>query len=882
LWLPRLGGRARPGLPARVLALVGSLAALATAVYAGVIHALPAEVVGPVQLPWWAFAIFFYVAEAYVVHLHFRSEAHTLSLSEFGLVVGLFCTSPRGLVAAQLCGATAALLIHRRQRPVKVAFNIGLFALCTSLALAVFHGLADLSDPYGARGLAAAFLAVAFASLTGVVLVALAISLAEGKPVLSTVPTTAVLALVSGAASASLALATVELLRLSPWLIVLEILPAASCGLAFLAYTVQRRRHEHLGLLYESMRATQAARDFESVIREFLGAAKQMFRADVAELIVFPAFDADQALRSVTTPDGETLMQPTQLSLGDRWALESASARMEAILLPRSRRASTLDGYLGERGIKDALVTALRGETGVFGLLLVGDRAGDVSTFDHDDRKLFETFASHASVLLENDRLEQSLAALSELQDQLRHQAFHDALTGLPNRVLFTDRVGETLARAADGAAWPAVLFLDLDDFKSINDTLGHAAGDELLTAVAGRVRASVRPGDIPARLGGDEFAVLIENAVDGEPERVAARLVEALRAPFSVQGREVAVTGSVGIASAELRTETADELLRNADIAMYGAKANGKRGFAAYEPQMHDRMQRRHELAAALDRALDRNEIHVHYQPIVTLADGRTVAVEALARWRHPERGLVPPTEFIPVAEETGLMIPIGRAILEQACATARDFQKRFPAYSELAVSVNLSQCELQDAGFVEHVAFVLETTGLAPSCLILELTEHGAMSDPDGTVATLHDLRRLGVRLALDDFGTGHSSLSHLRTFPFDILKIAKPFVDKLRHHPPDPTFVDAIVGLAISLGLETVAEGIEHRSQADDVRGLRCGYGQGYHFARPLDAAGLEEHLRSASGPADTVPAGTVPAHTAPAGTVPPRRSHLRAVS
>jgi diguanylate cyclase (GGDEF)-like protein len=853
----------------RVWALVAVLALLATGMYVGVIEGLSADVVGPVRLPWWGFAIFFYVAEAYVVHIHFRSEAHTLSLSEFGLVLGLFCTSPEGLVAAQILGAAAALLLHRRQRTLKVAFNISLFALCICLALAIFHGLTDSADPYGARGLSAVFLAVAFASLTGVLLVAVAISLAEGRPVLRTVPTTSGLALVSGAASASLALATVELVRLSPWLVVLEILPAASCALAFLAYTVQRRRHTHLGFLYESVRATQAARDFESVVREFLRAGQRMFRADVAELIVFPASDTDQALRSVTTPGGETLMQPTQLSVADRWALETASGQTEAILLPRSRRASTLDGYLGERGIKDALLIALRGEAGVFGLLLVGERADEVTTFDHDDRKLFETFASHASVLLENDRLEQSLAALSRLQDQLRHQAFHDALTGLPNRVLFTERVGETLSRAAAGDAWPAVLFLDLDDFKSINDTLGHAAGDELLVAVAGRVRACVRPGDIPARLGGDEFAVLIENGADGEPERVAARLVEALRAPFAVQGREVAVTGSVGIACAELNRETADELLRNADIAMYSAKDNGKRGYAAYEPQMHDLMQRRHELAAALDRAVDRGEIDVHYQPIVALADGRTVAVEALARWRHPERGIVSPVEFIPVAEETGLMIPIGRSIVESACTSARSWQEQFPAYAELAVSVNISPCELQDPGFVAHVVAVLEKTGLAPGHLILELTEHGAMSDPDGTVATLHDLRRLGVRLAVDDFGTGHSSLSHLRTFPFDILKIAKPFIDKLRHHPPDPTFVDAIVGLAISLGLETVAEGIEHRSQADDARGLRCGFGQGLHFARPVDAAGLEAFLRSTSA-ADAADPGS------------PRRPHLRAVS
>jgi diguanylate cyclase (GGDEF)-like protein len=827
--------------------LVAALTALAAFLWTDVIHGLPQAAVGPVGVPWWAFAIFFYVAEAYVVHLHFRSEAHTLSLSEFGLVVGLFCTSPQGLVLAQLCGATVALIVRRRQRPLKAAFNVSLFALCSSLAIVIFHALGHTTEPYAKASLEAAFAAVAVAGLVGVLLVALAISLSEGKPVVRALPFTAALALGGAVASASLALATIELLRLSPWLIVLEILPAGCCALAFLAYVSQRRRHEHLGFLYESMRATQAARDFDSVAREFLLAARRMLRADVAELLLFPASDSDQALRSILAPGLERSMQPTPLSAAERMALETVSQQSSPVLLPRGRAPHALDGYLGERGLKDGLLIALRAETGVFGLLLVGDRAGDVATFDRDDCRLFETFAGHASVLLENDRLEQSHAALVELQEQLRHQAFHDALTGLPNRVLFADRVGEALARAATGESQPAVLFLDLDDFKTINDSLGHAAGDELLAGVAERVRASVRPVDVPARLGGDEFAVLIEDAADCDPEGVAERLVEALATPIALHGREVTISGTVGIAVADTNTESADELLRNADLAMYGAKAKGKRGYAVYQPQMRARVRMRHELGAALGRALEQDEISVHYQPIVEIEDGRTVALEALARWEHPRRGLVPPSAFIPLAEETGLMIPLGRAILAEACRRTQAW-RALPQHAQLSVSVNLSPVELQDPRLVDEVAGILATTGLDPAALILEITENGAMRDAEATVRKMHDLRELGVRLALDDFGTGHSSLSHLREFPVDLLKIAKPFVDRLREVPPDPTFIEAILGLARSLGLKTVAEGIEHRSQANELRALQCVLGQGFHFARPLDAVALAEHLRA----------------------------------
>jgi diguanylate cyclase (GGDEF)-like protein len=528
-------------------------------------------------------------------------------------------------------------------------------------------------------------------------------------------------------------------------------------------------------------------------------------------------------------------MEPVELSTAGGAAVEAISGRDSGVVLARGRAPHPLDAYLFEQNIEDAVVVALRREQTTFGMLVVGERLGDVSTFNADDRTLLETFAGHASVLLENDRV----------KEQLRYQAFHDALTGLPNRALFTERVSNALEERANRTI---VLFVDLDDFKTVNDTLGHTAGDELLIAVAERVRACLRPGDTAARLGGDEFGILLEGAFDTDAEEVATRVVDAMRAPFVLHGREAHVHASIGIANGANGAASADELLTQADVAMYAAKAAGKRQFALYEPKMHARIRGRHDLAAGLEGAAARGEIAVHFQPIVTLGDQRTVAFEALVRWQHPTRGLLAPDAFLPLAAERGLMPDIGRVVLRTACeATAR--WQRFAGFESLGIAVNLSPAELLRPELADDVASILAESGLTPASLTLEITESGAMEDPAAALAALHALRKLGVRLALDDFGTGHASLSHLRDFPIDILKIAKTFVDRLERGPSDVTFVDAILRLASTLELGVVAEGIERLEQAELLRRLECGLGQGYHFARPLTAADAEAHLADA---------------------------------
>ena len=450
--------------------------------------------------------------------------------------------------------------------------------------------------------------------------------------------------------------------------------------------------------------------------------------------------------------------------------------------------------------------------------------------YDHDAQELLRAIAQHASLALSDAKTVNAMV----------HQALHDALTGLPNRALFLDRLEHALARATRGGTGVAVLFLDLDRFKTVNDSLGHAAGDQLLCTVAERIAGCMRAADTAARLGGDEFAVLLEDLISThEAVRVAERIIEALAAPIEVAGREVYIGASIGVASGR---HGAEDLLRHADVAMYRAKAQGKGRYAMFEEGMQAEVMERLELEADLQRAIDRGELEVFYQPIITLASGALAGHEALLRWRHPTRGLIAPGAFIPVAEETGLIGPIGEIVLREACRQAAAWSHA----GELSMNVNLSGRQLEDPGLLETVTAVLRETGLAPGRLVLEITETVLMHDTEATIRRLRALRAIGVRLAVDDFGTGYSSLRYLNRFPLDVLKMAKPFVDGLGDQSEDPALARAIVELGASLGLQIVAEGIEHSAQLAQLRRLGCPLGQGYWFARPMPAADAEVQM------------------------------------
>ena len=427
-----------------------------------------------------------------------------------------------------------------------------------------------------------------------------------------------------------------------------------------------------------------------------------------------------------------------------------------------------------------------------------------------------------------------------ELEDRMAHQAHYDHLAGLPNRALVLDRLGNALARAARSGQAVAVLFLDLDNFKVINDSLGHEVGDRLLAAVATRLRASMRAGDTAARFGGDEFAVLLDD-VGGERDArvVADRIVRSLHAPIAIDVHELCPTFSVGVAVSAPSGETVEGMLRHADLAMYRAKANGKAQYAIFDDAMATEARERLTLESELRRALAREQLYLAYQPIVDLATGRIVEVEALLRWRHPDLGDVSPARFIPVAEETGLIVPIGRWVLEQACRRARAWRTALPAARDLVVGVNLSARQFRHPALVTDIAAALRAAGLEPGALKLELTESVMMQHVGGAIETMHRLRALGVRFAIDDFGTGYSSLSYLQRFPVDTLKIDGSFVHGAHPDRRDLAIVRSVIALAAGLELSVTAEGIETAEQLAELRTLGCGQGQGFFLARPAPA-------------------------------------------
>jgi diguanylate cyclase (GGDEF)-like protein/PAS domain S-box-containing protein len=491
-----------------------------------------------------------------------------------------------------------------------------------------------------------------------------------------------------------------------------------------------------------------------------------------------------------------------------------------------------------------ALSVPILGRTGhVLGALNIFDRT-DGQDFTDDDQRLAEGIAHHAAVALERAGL---TAELRRSQEQLKIQAFSDALTGLPNRPLFMDRLAHALTLSRRRSGGVAVLFLDLDGFKLVNDSMGHAAGDELLIAIAERLSQSQRPEDTVSRFGGDEFAVLLENvASSAEALDVAGKIIAEMRRPFRMRRREIVITSSIGIAFNGDSTgrARAEDLLREADIALYQAKAGGKARAVVFDPTMSAQAVERLDLETSLRRAVDRGELIVYYQPIVELATGAIVGAEALVRWQHPLRGLLEPDSFIPLAEETGLILPAGSWVLDQACAQARAWQTQSGGDLPIRMSVNLSARQFEQADLVEQVTAALRRSGLPPECLELEITETTVIQNAEGTIAMIQALKDLGVRLAIDDFGTGYSSLSYLRRLSVDTLKVDRSFMVGLRRDHSTAAIIQAIISMAHALKIDVTAEGIETEDQLELVRHLGCDYGQGYHLARPMPGQELAQ--------------------------------------
>lgn len=439
------------------------------------------------------------------------------------------------------------------------------------------------------------------------------------------------------------------------------------------------------------------------------------------------------------------------------------------------------------------------------------------------------------------EKLESASKELQESREHFRHAAFHDALTGLPNRSLFTEHLRLALGRAHQNDEYRfCVLFLDLDRFKNINDSLGHPCGDELLITVARRLETCIRQTDVVARFGGDEFAILLDAIQDpSDAEHVANKVLQTVSASFKLSSHEAITTASIGVALSSQNYTEAEDMIRDADTAMYRAKEGGKGRYEIFDTAMHTRAVTLLRLETDLRRAIENEELCVYYQPIVSVANGQLHGFEALVRWHHPERGIVSPNDFIALAEETGLIFPLGLNVLREACRQLREWQQRSLSERDLAISVNLSAKQLMQPDLIERIAEVLHESELKPWHLKLEVTESVVMDNPEVAAATLAKLRALGVRLSIDDFGTGYSSLSYLNRFPLDILKIDRSFTSSINQSDENLQIVKTIVTLAGNLGLEVIAEGVETEEQLDQLRLLKCQYAQGFLFSKPMNA-------------------------------------------
>lgn len=603
-----------------------------------------------------------------------------------------------------------------------------------------------------------------------------------------------------------------------------------------------RARHQLLEHLVAVQRAVTRRAPLDEVLGTIVDSAKTLLAADVAAICLLDRADPSRFVHVTSSGmpfSAEAAVRRSRPSANDPvWAAVTA----DRVVLARGPvlRGGDPAEWPSGREPQAALAAPVHEEAHTAGVLVVAsdDPSREYST---TDQAALEAFAEQVSLAL-TDAL-----TLAEMD-----RANHDTVTGLATRRLFMQRLDEALS--ASPGPLVGVCFIDLDRFKMVNDTLGHAAGDQLLYEVGVRIRECLRPGDSAARFGGDEFAVLIEAVDDIETVvAIAERIGHSLREPTDIDGHQVFVDASIGIVTAQPGEVDGESLVRDADVAMYEAKKSGAGRSIVFDLGMRDRFESRVSLEGDLRTALTRSELQLHYQPIVDLATGEIVCVEALLRWLRPDHGWVPPLQFIPVAEETGLIMAIGEWVLREACRQARAWHAALPRGRAPAIAVNLSARQLQEPGFAAQVAEVLAETGLPADALVLEITESILMKDRDTAIERLHELKSLGVGLAVDDFGTGYSSLTYLRSFPVDILKIDKAFVDDVGHDPEAAQLARAIVELGRTLHLSTVAEGIESVDQCDVMRTSSCALGQGYLFSRPMDAANLWVLLQHGTGAA-----------------------------
>jgi len=798
-----------------IRALVAGMCAGAAALL--VVFGDAEPVVPGLRVPWWLLAPLCAITEILVVHLPTARNAHTHSFRELPSVLGLAFLAPLGYLGAHLLGAGAALVLHRRQRGIKLAFNLAWFGLEALLGVATYRLLLGGASPAEPRAWAAALGAALVTDLVSAGLVTAAIAVNEREfdfPVLREAVTRGAVAATANTCLASLA---VVLLVYEPRAVVFLVVVLLVLYVAYRAYVTLSVGYARVELLYRFVRGAGMSVQLDDAVGTVLREARELMRASNAELVMLP-HDGHSGTRFALRDGAHEVETSSQEVTQRSWWDRAASG--EVVLA--GSEAGGDDARLEPRG---GIAAPLRTRDAVVGVLLVRDRTVEVEPFSEEDARLFGTLAAHASVALENARL---VDRLRRVAAEREHQALHDPLTGLPNRLLLRERLV-----TAVGHGQVAVLVLGLDDVAGVNEVLGHASGEALLRLVAERLRAVV--GDAVGRLEGNEFAILLSGQTSEGATALGHGLLAALAQPLRLGEVPLYVSGRVGVAMAPDDATDPDVLLRYASAAMHAGDSNAA-AVAHHSGTAVAAGERRLALAADLAHALAEGGLEMWYQPQADAVTGEVFGVEALLRWRHPVYSYVPPDEFIAVAERTGQL----HHLTEFAIATALAQRAAWAAKGlELTMSVNITARDVHDQNLPARVGRHLAATRTPPDALVIEITESGVMTEPERALAVLHGLVSHGVRLSIDDFGTGYSSLAYLERLPAHEVKVDRSFVQRLAQRDLDSPVIRSTVALAHELGLRVVAEGVESSLVWERVTALGCDAVQGYVLARPMPA-------------------------------------------
>jgi diguanylate cyclase (GGDEF)-like protein len=789
----------------------------------------------PFQLSLWAVGLGFVAAELLAVEIESRTEAHSVNFVEFTYVAALLLATPVDIVLGRTIAMFAVMGLVRRQSAHKLFVNVAMTAAESATACLVFFTFIGDRSPVEPSGWLVIFASTIAAYLVSATLVTFAITLFSGWPGRRMLRQVLVVGGVVAVANTTLGIVLVGSLWDESYLGLMVIPVLAVLFMLHRAFTRLSESHKDLETLHDFTRGLGGSLEIHELERAVVEGARVILRGEQGALLLPPIREGAPATRVLVWGEdtSRSNISPTELAADLAILLPEGTARL-------FKPGEPLPGWLAEIGVKDAAIVPLATDGVTTGAMLVANRLTEVSDFVEEDLRVFETLANHASVALENGRL------VAHLQHEAKEQAYlalHDSVTGLPNRTSLQSQLEKAIRRAKTTEVGLALVFVDLDTFKEVNDTLGMATGDRLLLEVRQRVEAVLPPSAILARFTGDQFAVLVTGVAEREEVMELAETIRAeFDSPFTADAISLVLGASIGVALYPEHAPSADLLLQRTDAATYMARLEGS-GIEVYAAETDPYAPRRLALAADLREALERDEVDVYVQPKVSLADGVVLGAEALVRWTHPRLGPLSPDQFIPAAEYTGVIRALTAYVVRGALAQCRAWRD---AGMDLTISVNLSARNLFDSHLVEDIGAAIAQAGVPSSALTLELTESTVMGGSRRSLAVLEGLQGLGVGLSVDDFGTGYSSLSHLRQLPVTELKVDKSFVATMTSNEHDAVIVRALVDLGRSLGLRTVAEGVESTEAFDMLREFGCDEAQGYLLSRPLPAAQFEAWL------------------------------------